>query len=503
MKGYLWVKRMIFSKELNMRVINIFIVIIMLGTFIIGCGEDENGNAVLNIQLKFAPEAKQQAEITRVVVIISGTDIDTQEVELKVDGRKATGFVAIPAGEGRTIQVKAYAGTNLEFEGEAFVDHPEPGTQIPLVIQLKPTSSQQEEKIFEIGNNGGTDNLPTSPTVFTLDKTYKITKIINYHWNYGQGATPGIVSLRDTNGKAYGPWQAFGTDGQGGVKNAYWNVTPNIELPAGTYTVIDSDPQTWAQNYESNGQGFVMIYGYSTNGGTSDNLEPVITGKDGMQMRLIPAGEFQMGSNDGEDNEKPIHTVYLDAFYIDIYEVTNAQYKVFMDATKHNPPLYWNDQNFNDPKQPVVGVSWNDATAYAKWAVKRLPTEAEWEKSARGGLVGKKYPWGDDVTHDNANDDGTGGKDVWEYTSPVGSFAPNGYGLYDIAGNAWEWCADFSDNNYYASSPKSNPTGPASGSYRVLRGGGWNDSFFAFRVASRTGLTPSKTLDYIGFRCVQ
>jgi len=228
-----------------------------------------------------------------------------------------------------------------------------------------------------------------------------------------------------------------------------------------------------------------------------------IIGKDGAPMVSIPAGEFQMGSNDGEDNEKPIHIVYIDAFYMDKYEVTNAQYKKFMDATGYKAPIAWSDPNFNAPNHPVVGVSWDDAAAYAKWAGKRLPTEAEFEKAARGGLVGKLYPWGNTITHDNANDDGTGGKDVWEYTSPVGSFAPNGYGLYDMAGNVFEWCADFSDNNYYANSPKSNPTGPASGSYRVLRGGGWNDSFFALRVAPRTGYAPSKTLDYIGFRCVQ
>jgi sulfatase modifying factor 1 len=195
-----------------------------------------------------------------------------------------------------------------------------------------------------------------------------------------------------------------------------------------------------------------------------------IIGKDGVKMALIPAGEFQMGSNDGEDNEKPIHTVYLDAFHIDIYEVTNAQYKKFMDATGYKAPYYWSYPDYNAPNNPVVAVRWEDAKAYADWAEKRLPTEAEWEKAARGGLAGKMYPWGNTVTHDNANDDGTGGKDVWEYTSPVGSFAPNGYGLYDMAGNVFEWCADFSDNNYYANSPKSNPTGPASGEYRILRG---------------------------------
>jgi len=232
-------------------------------------------------------------------------------------------------------------------------------------------------------------------------------------------------------------------------------------------------------------------------------------GKDGAPMVQIPAGEFQMGSN-GYDEEKPIHTVYLDAFYIDIYEVTNAQYKKFMKATKHGKPEYWKDRKFNKPDYPVVGVSWEDAKAYAEWAGERLPTEAEWEKAGRGGLVGKYYPWGDNQTHDDANYSGTDGKDKWENTSPVGSFAPNGYGLYDMAGNVWEWCADWFSSNYYANSPKSNPKGPNSGSERVCRGGSWNYNLgFVdhlvnnLSVAGRNRLNPMDNRIVIGFRCVQ
>jgi len=213
-------------------------------------------------------------------------------------------------------------------------------------------------------------------------------------------------------------------------------------------------------------------------------------------MALILAGEFQMGSNDGDSDEKPVHTVYLDAFYIDKYEVTNAQYKKFIDATEYKAPYYWNDSRFNAPNNPVVGVTWYDAKAYADWAGKRLPTEAEWEKSARGGLVGKKYPWGDNVTHDNANyyDGGNG-------ISPVGSFKSNGYGLYDMAGNVWEWCADWYDRNYYANSPISNPAGPSSGLHRVLRGGSWGNDNDNLRVAYRYNNDPARLSSNIGFRC--
>jgi formylglycine-generating enzyme required for sulfatase activity len=242
-------------------------------------------------------------------------------------------------------------------------------------------------------------------------------------------------------------------------------------------------------------------------------------------MVLIPAGEFQMGSNDGDSSEKPVHTVYLDDFYMDIYEVTNAQYKKFMDATGHKAPIFWNDPNYNDPKQPVVGVTWEDASAYAKWAGKRLPTEAEWEKAARGGLVGKKYVWGDewpppkgsgnfcDETAQKTFPDWDiikGYDDGYADTAPVGKFNPNRYGLYDMAGNVWEWVADWYDQNYYANSPKQNPKGPNSGSYRVLRGGSWQSGSLtsyavgSLRVAYRAyyGPPPSGG-SYVGFRCVE
>ncbi len=225
------------------------------------------------------------------------------------------------------------------------------------------------------------------------------------------------------------------------------------------------------------------------------------TGRDGAEMALIPAGEFQMGSEDGWSGEKPAHGVYLDAFYMDRYEVTNALYKKFMDATGHKAPPFWDNSRYNAPNHPVVGVSWQDAQAYAKWAGKRLPTEAEWEKAARGGLDGKKYPGGDKITHNDANYGGIGAKDKWDYTAPVGSFAPNGYGLYDMAGSVWEWCMDFYAENYYSNSPARNPIGPASGFLRVVRGGAWNSPGSSLRVVHRNNLPPSIQYFVVGFRC--
>ena len=233
--------------------------------------------------------------------------------------------------------------------------------------------------------------------------------------------------------------------------------------------------------------------------------------EDGTEMVLIPAGEFQMGDAFGENenrDELPVHTVYMDAFYMDIYEVTNAQYGKFMDATGHRAPTYWDDPDLNGPDQPVVGVNWHDTVAYAEWAGKRLPKEAEWEKAARGGLEGKNYPWGNEIA--SAGDTflanygpGDYGADGYGPTAPVGSFPPNGYGLYDMAGNVWEWCADWYDGSYYSRSPYSNPQGPDSGTARVLRGGCWGNPYYGLRVAFRIGDGPTRTnWDGYGFRCV-
>ena len=233
-------------------------------------------------------------------------------------------------------------------------------------------------------------------------------------------------------------------------------------------------------------------------------------------MVSIPAGEFEMGSNDPEagNDEQPVHTVSVDAFYMDKYEVTNLEYQQFVLANPrwgkdriekrfHNGHYlnHWNGDNYPGGKSdhPVVYVSWYAAMAYAGWAEKRLPTEAEWEYAARGGLAGKKYPNGDVIDAGKANFDRNVGD-----TTAVGKYPANGYGLFDMAGNVWEWCLDEYNANFYFVSPGKNPLSGANSAdwvitnftnvktSRVLRGGSWDYSPENLRVAYRDRGNPTR-----------
>lgn len=243
-----------------------------------------------------------------------------------------------------------------------------------------------------------------------------------------------------------------------------------------------------------------------------------INPKDGKEMILIPAGEFAVGSNDGWDDEKPLHKVYLDAFYISRYPVTNAEYKKFVDATNHAVPfddtdwfavLYkWDKKNRTHPKDradhPVVLVNWNDAVAYCEWAGGHLPTEAEWEKTASWDEAIKEkrsHPWGNGFDSSKCNTEEYG----FIGTTPVSKFAPQGdsaYGISDMLGNVWEWCADWYEASYYQHSPTQNPQGPTSGQFRVMRGGSWRVDTFFTRCAQRGHCCPETRGSTLGFRVV-
>jgi len=251
---------------------------------------------------------------------------------------------------------------------------------------------------------------------------------------------------------------------------------------------------------------------------------------DGVEMVFVPAGEFLMGSEELGDDERPAHRVYLDDFWIDRYEVTNDRFARFVAATGYQTEAEsrrwgwvwkraewekvegadWQHPRGPDSSiegkldHPVVLVSWNDAVAYCRWAGKHLPSEAQWEKAARGTLTdsghGPRYAWGDefDPARANTNESGLGD------TTPVGSFSPQGdspYGACDMTGNVWEWMADWYGSDYYSRAPSANPPGPASGTDKVLRGGSWPFDEVYARTAFRYNVRPDYTYDFAGFRC--
>jgi len=261
-------------------------------------------------------------------------------------------------------------------------------------------------------------------------------------------------------------------------------------------------------------------------------------------MVYISAGEFLMGSPEGEgyDDEHPRHKIYLDAYYIDKYEVTNEQYAKFLNAYGQdsdddgNKMIYENEFGLKmqdgkwQPvsgyeKYPVICVTWYGANQYAKYYGKRLPTEAGWEKATRGNQE-QKYAWGseepdaggsqranyngckdyDDYEDKNGDERKEAAKkDGYEYTSPVGTYE-NGkgqYGCYDMAGNVWEWCNDWYDSEYYGKSPEKNPRGPDTGQFKVFRGGSWNNPAKEICCTKRGKLEPNRRYRNIGFRCIR
>jgi formylglycine-generating enzyme required for sulfatase activity len=228
-----------------------------------------------------------------------------------------------------------------------------------------------------------------------------------------------------------------------------------------------------------------------------------VTGKDGAPTVLVPAGTFPMGvpkgDRDGGRDEYPRHEVFLDAYYIDKFEVTNGQYLEFVRTTGHRTPQHpkdttrslWKDAMMPESvaDRPVINVDWYDADAYCRWAGKRLPTEAEWEKAARG-TDDRRFPWGNvEPTHKhlNYNQRWQGEKTLM----PVGSYEAgrSPYGAYDMAGNVWEWVADWYDPLYYERSPVENPQGPESGTHKVLRSSGWEVETPLVRSVTRVKAT--------------
>jgi len=217
---------------------------------------------------------------------------------------------------------------------------------------------------------------------------------------------------------------------------------------------------------------------------------------------LIPAGWFWMGSESGQDNERPRHRVWVDEFRLASCQVTNREYACFVQVKGSHPPPLWRDADFSDPNQPVVAVSWIDAVEYCQWLKEasgsryRLPSEAEWERAARGGEEDKMFPWGDTAPQLLPNY-----AERWK-SGPerVAQYSPNGFGLFDICENVHEWCSDWYQADYYAISPEPNPRGPEEGVRRSSRGGSWRHHVKVTRCAARSSLPPEFQYADYGFR---
>jgi formylglycine-generating enzyme required for sulfatase activity len=223
---------------------------------------------------------------------------------------------------------------------------------------------------------------------------------------------------------------------------------------------------------------------------------------------MIPAGEFLMGSESGQECERPVHRVWVDAFEMAIYPVRNRDHAPFLEATGRAAPPHWQEAGFNHPDQPVVAVNWFDAVEYCRWLSEatslqfRLPTEAEWERAARGGRDGFDYPWGDESPQQRADYLRRWGGEV-RGPQPAGWGEPNGYGIFGLCENVHEWCADWFKAGYYAVSPARNPAGPEEGERRASRGGSWRHHVKVSRCAARSSIPPHLQYADYGFRVVR
>lgn len=231
----------------------------------------------------------------------------------------------------------------------------------------------------------------------------------------------------------------------------------------------------------------------------SESRNAVKIGPLGIDAILVKGGTFEMGDkfNVGDSDEKPVHKVNLSDFYISATEVTVGQYKSFCRMTKRAMPK---QESYSKDDYPIVFVTWFEAQEFCEWVGGCLPTEAQWEFAAASGGMSIKYPAGNEMNHNLANYSGTGKKDRWKKLSPVAKFPPNLLGIYDMAGNVYEWCYDYYKSSYYSMPAYQNPRGPATSMFKVLRGGSWYHDKEELRCSDRFRYMPVARVSFVGFR---
>jgi len=392
------------------------------------------------------------------------------------------------------LQVSSISTTNAAFTIVGSTSFSiNPGNYQDVTVRFTPTSATSYNAILRINNNSaenvkdvpltgtgtiGAIGLSLSSLDFgsvtlgnTLDKTLRISNIGN--------AILQVSSMSTTNAA----FTIVGSTSFNINPGNYQDVT--VRFTPTTATTYNATLRINNNSAESVKEIALM--------GTGDNIS--------IQWIFVPGGTYRMGDtfNVGRTNEKPVHDVTVNDFYLSKYEVTVAQYREFCNATGHimpsAPPWGWIDNH------PIVRISWYDAQAYCQWSDCRLPTEAEWEYAARAG--GKDEKWAGTSQEDSLRNYSWYDVNSFGTTHVVGTKKPNGLGLYDMSGNVCEWCADWHDDNYYYSSPSMNPQGPSSGSYRSVRGGSWTYISDYGRSAYRNSDGPEKTTNYSGFRIVK
>jgi formylglycine-generating enzyme required for sulfatase activity len=437
-----------------------------------------------------------------VLVVAGGGYFALQQAAIAGDDTKPEVILDTP--QGPEVRIRT---TSLQVAGRVEDDHPE---RVQANDKIVPLEDGAFSITLEMTGSGG------NVQVVARDRAGNFSDPVNFRVMVDPDP-PAYVTLEPSDGSivALAATRVSGTasedlatvtvDGTAGeVAGATFSVVAALQPGSNdvVVTITDLAGNTAERKLALRLEERKLPPGLAPAGRTVTGHDLFSAAADGASLVLVPGGAFTMGSDEGDADERPAHEVVLAPFFIDVKPVTNAQYARFCEATGHAPPAppAWDAEHASRAEHPVVNVSWNDAEAYARWAGRRLPTEAEWEKAARGTRE-DPFPWGT-AAPDGERCNFKGEQDQHATTSPAGAF-PKGaspFGVLDMAGNVWEWTADHYAEKYYRTSPAEDPRGPASGGERVLRGASFTSEPADLRVTNRYKRAAGDRKDNVGFR---